>query len=51
MSQPQPILRLITCPGAPFDGARLLEINPHTLRARMRKLGIDRRRFSPANDE
>jgi transcriptional regulator with GAF, ATPase, and Fis domain len=31
----------------PFGAARLLEINPHTLRARMRKLGIDWRRFRP----
>lgn len=29
----------------PFGAARLLEINPHTLRARMRKLGINWRRF------
>jgi transcriptional regulator with GAF, ATPase, and Fis domain len=29
----------------PFGAARLLEVNPHTLRARMRKLGIDWRRF------
>ncbi|HXX47804.1 MAG TPA: sigma 54-interacting transcriptional regulator [Myxococcota bacterium] len=29
----------------PFGAARLLQINPHTLRARMRKLGIDWRRF------
>ena len=29
----------------PHGAARLLEINPHTLRARMRKLKIDRRRF------
>ena len=29
----------------PYGAARLLRINPHTLRARMRKLGIDRRRF------
>jgi hydrogenase-4 transcriptional activator len=28
-----------------FGAARLLEVNPHTLRARMRKLGIDWRRF------
>jgi transcriptional regulator with GAF, ATPase, and Fis domain len=33
------------------DGAaRLLAINPHTLRARMRKLGIDWQRFRPAPD-
>jgi hydrogenase-4 transcriptional activator len=29
----------------PFGAARRLGINPHTLRARMRKLGIDWRRF------
>jgi hydrogenase-4 transcriptional activator len=29
----------------PFGAARILEINPHTLRAKMRKLGIDWRRF------
>jgi hydrogenase-4 transcriptional activator len=29
----------------PFGAARALNINPHTLRARMRKLGIDWRRF------
>lgn len=29
----------------PFGAARLLKINPHTLRARMRKLGIDWKRF------
>jgi hydrogenase-4 transcriptional activator len=29
----------------PFGAARALGINPHTLRARMRKLGIDWRRF------
>jgi hydrogenase-4 transcriptional activator len=28
-----------------YGAARLLEVNPHTLRARMRKLGIDWRRF------
>jgi transcriptional regulator with GAF, ATPase, and Fis domain len=34
----------------PFGAAALLKINPHTLRARMRKLRIDwkRFRFSPA---
>ena len=31
----------------PFGAARLLKINPHTLRARMRKLGIDWSRFRP----
>jgi transcriptional regulator with GAF, ATPase, and Fis domain len=30
----------------PFGAARVLGINPHTLRSRMRKLGIDRRPFS-----
>ncbi len=29
----------------PFGAARLLRINPHTLRARMRKLGVEWRRF------
>ena len=29
----------------PFGAARLLRINPHTLRARMRKLGVDWRRY------
>jgi DNA-binding NtrC family response regulator len=29
----------------PYGAARLLEINPHTLRARMRKLGVDWRTF------
>jgi transcriptional regulator with GAF, ATPase, and Fis domain len=29
----------------PHGAAALLEINPHTLRARMRKLGIDWNRF------
>jgi hydrogenase-4 transcriptional activator len=29
----------------PFGAARVLQVNPHTLRARMRKLGIDWRRF------
>lgn len=32
----------------PHGAARLLRINPHTLRARMRKLKIDWRRFRPA---
>jgi transcriptional regulator with GAF, ATPase, and Fis domain len=30
----------------PDGAARLLAINPHTLRSRMRKLGIDRRRHA-----
>lgn len=29
----------------PFGAAELLRVNPHTLRARMRKLGIDWSRF------
>jgi hydrogenase-4 transcriptional activator len=32
----------------PFGAAKLLGINPHTLRSRMRKLGIDWRRFRVA---
>jgi transcriptional regulator with GAF, ATPase, and Fis domain len=32
----------------PHGAARQLAINPHTLRARMRRLGIVRRRFRPA---
>ena len=32
----------------PHGAARLLDINPHTLRARMRKLGIDWKRFREA---
>lgn len=31
----------------PFGAARLLQINPHTLRARMRKLGIRWQQFRP----
>jgi transcriptional regulator with GAF, ATPase, and Fis domain len=31
----------------PRGAAALLRINPHTLRARMRKLGIDWKRFRP----
>ena len=31
----------------PRGAAQLLAINPHTLRARMRKLGIARGRFRP----
>ena len=31
----------------PFGAARLLGINPHTLRARMRKLGIDWSKYRP----
>jgi transcriptional regulator with GAF, ATPase, and Fis domain len=33
----------------PFGAARLLRINPHTLRARMRKLKIDWRGFRPTS--
>jgi transcriptional regulator with GAF, ATPase, and Fis domain len=29
----------------PFGAARLLEINPHTLRSKMRKLGIEAGRY------
>ena len=29
----------------PFGAARRLRVNPHTLRARMRKLGIDWKRY------
>ncbi|MBM4129913.1 sigma-54-dependent Fis family transcriptional regulator [bacterium] len=32
----------------PYGAARLLRINPHTLRARMRKLGIDWKAYRPA---
>jgi hydrogenase-4 transcriptional activator len=32
----------------PFGAARLLDVNPHTLRARMRRLGIDWTRYRPA---
>jgi len=35
----------------PYGTARLLDINPHTLRARMRKLGIDWRRFRSARGD
>jgi transcriptional regulator with GAF, ATPase, and Fis domain len=34
----------------PFGAAKLLGINPHTLRARMRKLGIDWAKYRPATD-
>jgi transcriptional regulator with GAF, ATPase, and Fis domain len=42
---------LVVCQGridGPFGAARKLAINPHTLRARMRKLGIDWRRHRRA---
>ena len=35
----------------PHGAARLLKINPHTLRARMRKLGIDWKQFRPVEPE
>jgi transcriptional regulator with GAF, ATPase, and Fis domain len=35
----------------PSGCARLLRINPHTLRARMRKLGVDWRRFRAADQQ
>jgi transcriptional regulator with GAF, ATPase, and Fis domain len=41
---------LVECRGrieGPFGAAVKLAINPHTLRSRMRKLGIDWRRFRP----
>jgi transcriptional regulator with GAF, ATPase, and Fis domain len=41
---------LVECRGrieGPFGAALRLGINPHTLRSRMRKLGIDWRRFRP----
>ena len=34
----------------PFGAARRLGVNPHTLRARMRRLGIDWRRYRPERD-
>jgi transcriptional regulator with GAF, ATPase, and Fis domain len=34
----------------PHGAARLLRINPHTLRARMRKLRIEWRKFRRADD-
>jgi len=34
----------------PYGAARLLKINPHTLRARMRKLGIDWKQFRAGDD-
>ncbi|MBS1202867.1 MAG: transcriptional regulator containing AAA-type ATPase, and binding domain [Chromatiaceae bacterium] len=34
----------------PFGAARVLGVNPHTLRARMRKLGIDWARFRVSRD-
>jgi len=45
---------LAACKGrieGPFGAAALLRINPHTLRARMRKLGVDWRRFRPKSRE
>jgi transcriptional regulator with GAF, ATPase, and Fis domain len=34
----------------PFGAARLLELNPHTLRSKMRKLGIEGKRFKADRD-
>jgi hydrogenase-4 transcriptional activator len=31
----------------PFGAAKMLQINPHTLRAKMRKLGVDWKQFRP----
>ncbi len=45
---------LAACQGridGPFGAARKLQINPHTLRARMRKLGVDWHRHRPGSDE
>ena len=42
---------LAACKGridGPFGAAHKLAINPHTLRARMRKLGVDWRRYRPS---
>jgi transcriptional regulator with GAF, ATPase, and Fis domain len=35
----------------PFGAAKLLGINPHTLRARMRKLGIDWARYRGSDSD
>jgi transcriptional regulator with GAF, ATPase, and Fis domain len=35
----------------PHGAAKLLKINPHTLRARMRKLGVEWRQFRPAEEQ
>ncbi|MGA3068157.1 MAG: sigma 54-interacting transcriptional regulator [Tepidisphaeraceae bacterium] len=43
---------LAACHGrieGPFGAAKMLGINPHTLRSRMRKLGIDWKRFRPGS--
>jgi hypothetical protein len=34
----------------PFGAARLLEMNPHTLRSKMRRLGIEGKRYRLALD-
>jgi len=34
----------------PFGAAKMLDVNPHTLRAKMRKLGVDWKRFRAVND-
>ncbi|MFO0690574.1 MAG: sigma-54-dependent Fis family transcriptional regulator [Myxococcota bacterium] len=36
------------CIEGPYGAAALLGLNPHTLRGRMRKLGVDWKRFRPA---
>jgi hydrogenase-4 transcriptional activator len=44
---------LTMCEGrieGPRGAARVLDINPHTLRSRMRKLGLDWQRFRPAGE-
>ena len=51
------IEKALSCTNGCIEGkngaARLLRINPHTLRARMRKLGVDWKRFRTvsSNDE
>jgi transcriptional regulator with GAF, ATPase, and Fis domain len=34
----------------PFGAARLLALNPHTLRSKMRKLGVEGKRFKANRD-
>jgi transcriptional regulator with GAF, ATPase, and Fis domain len=44
-------MALARCHGrveGPFGAARLLDLNPHTLRSKMRKLGLDARRYREA---
>lgn len=43
---------LVRCHGrveGPFGAARLLDLNPHTLRSKMRRLGIDARSYKPGS--